>query len=327
MGITYRTARPDERDAVIDFINYVFSHDHEPHDFKTLIPKEYGDGREGLAVHFLAADERKGIRGCVAVRPFTLHAGSETLKGGFVGSVSVHPYARGEGHMKRLMQEAHAWMRAEGLDLAVLSGQRQRYEHFGYRQAGPAVCAEITRTNLRHCLPDLDVSALSFREVTEEDDPALPAIRALHKGQPVYLGRDGESFLDIAATWHGHLISIERDGACLGYLIAGEEGWLARGHCNAVSEMVLTDAVSHREVLKGWLSSLSAEALSVSVLPWDAALYETVRQLAEDVTYSHALLVRPLCESRVTGVLGGVKACAPAELFPLTLALSDADKF
>ena len=38
MSIQYRIAGPNDRDAIIDFINYVFSHDHAPHDFRELLP-------------------------------------------------------------------------------------------------------------------------------------------------------------------------------------------------------------------------------------------------------------------------------------------------
>ena len=103
MGVTYGPGCAADRAAIIDFINYVFSQAHRPHDFMRLIPKTYGDPGEAFENwHFLAKSE-KGIRACIAVRPFELLAAGESLPAGFVGSVSVHPYARGEGHMKQLM--------------------------------------------------------------------------------------------------------------------------------------------------------------------------------------------------------------------------------
>ncbi|MBQ6646260.1 MAG: GNAT family N-acetyltransferase, partial [Clostridia bacterium] len=100
----YTNGAPGEMPEIIDFINYVFSQAHVPHDFKALLPKVYGDDAP-LGVerfHFLAKQDGK-IVGCVACRPTELIFGDQTLSCGFVGSVSVHPYHRGEGHMKRLM--------------------------------------------------------------------------------------------------------------------------------------------------------------------------------------------------------------------------------
>ena len=50
-------------------------------------------------------------------------AGGKLLRAGYVGSVSVHPKARGEGHMKRLLGD---WITdLEGTcDLLALDGQR-----------------------------------------------------------------------------------------------------------------------------------------------------------------------------------------------------------
>ena len=94
--ITYRLARPDEREKCIDFINMVFSVDHEPHNFKTLLPKVYADDHVLDAAHFIAVDEAENVRGLVAMLPETLRVLDQELRLGFIGSVSVHPYARGE---------------------------------------------------------------------------------------------------------------------------------------------------------------------------------------------------------------------------------------
>ena len=101
--IEYRLSLDSERDDVIDFCNYVFSQAHVPHDFKTLLPKAYADHLPRLgAEHFIAVRDGH-IRALVALRPLKMNILSRSLSVGFVGGVSVHPYARGEGHMKALM--------------------------------------------------------------------------------------------------------------------------------------------------------------------------------------------------------------------------------
>lgn len=53
----------------------------------------------------------------------------------YLGIISVHPRARGEGHMKILtnicLEEA-----SEAYDMIVLCGQRQRYEYLALHLAG-----------------------------------------------------------------------------------------------------------------------------------------------------------------------------------------------
>ena len=60
----------------------------------------------------------------------------ETLRVGCVGTVSVHLYSRGEGHMKILMAMMMDDARAKGCDLLMLGGARKRYNYFGFEQAG-----------------------------------------------------------------------------------------------------------------------------------------------------------------------------------------------
>ena len=131
----YRIARPEEKDACIELANYVFSTAHCPHDFETLIPKVYGEGVDSAFIHRVAADENGKLRAQIAVLPEKLMVAGHPLRAGFVGTVSVHPKARGEGHMKRLMQD---WLKEmqETCDIAVLDGQRQRYEYFGFTRGG-----------------------------------------------------------------------------------------------------------------------------------------------------------------------------------------------
>ena len=66
--------------------------------------------------------------------PLSLLVAGKPLRAAGIGTVSVHPYARGEGHMKKLMHMTLEECRENGADLAMLGGQRQRYEYFGFTQ-------------------------------------------------------------------------------------------------------------------------------------------------------------------------------------------------
>ncbi|MDF3127639.1 GNAT family N-acetyltransferase [Kiritimatiellaeota bacterium B1221] len=49
-----------------------------------------------------------------------------------LAEVCVHPEARGNGYMRRLVGEAHRWCRAQGIDFATLFGKSEIYGRFGY---------------------------------------------------------------------------------------------------------------------------------------------------------------------------------------------------
>lgn len=273
MSFIYRRATREDRAAYIDFINYVFSQAHQPHDFKCLIPKVYGDGRETAVEHFLATDEKGNIRGCVAVLPYQLSVAGTVLNVGFIGSVSVHPYARGENHMKTLMAMAEEWMTDNGVDLGVLGGLRQRYQYFGYSKGGTAAGYEFTATNVRHALRDTDCSRISIEKITCNEDSRLDRICALHDTRAIHALRSREAFLDIAGTWNNSLFAVMKNGECAGYLIAADSGRIA--------EIQLADESDYPAVFKKWMEVSGAKHIGVGVLPSETGLIDFLDRTAE----------------------------------------------
>ncbi|WP_411328959.1 GNAT family N-acetyltransferase [Blautia hansenii] len=121
--ITYRKALPKDFPHILDFLNMVFSMSHCPHDFRQLLPKIYKEGQEQKSIHYLAL-ENEEIKACVCVVPVTLYCGNKTITCATVGSVSVHPYSRGKGYMRKLMHMAIQDMKKNNISMSTLSGLR-----------------------------------------------------------------------------------------------------------------------------------------------------------------------------------------------------------
>ena len=135
--IEYRHSFPEERETVIATANRVFGDAGADINFETAIPKVYGAEQETSDLQYIAVDENRKIHALIARLPNRIHVGAEILKCGCIGTVSVIPESRGRGHMKELMRLWEQEMRAEGTDLAILGGQRQRYQYFGYVPGAP----------------------------------------------------------------------------------------------------------------------------------------------------------------------------------------------
>ena len=71
--------------------------------------------------------------GCFSLQ---LYVGVNRLNVAGISTVSVHPYSRGKGYMKALMTKALEGSRKAGVDMIVLSGLLQRYEHFDFAVCG-----------------------------------------------------------------------------------------------------------------------------------------------------------------------------------------------
>lgn len=291
--IEYRASIASERDDVIDFANYVFSQAHRPHDFKTLLPKVYGERADWAALaplHYLAVRDGR-IRALVACPQIAMRVAGVELRAGLVGTVSVHPYARGEGHMKALMRMMLDDQRARGSDLLMLGGQRQRYQYFGFEHAG--TCAEfpVNAANLRHAFPNLDAAGIEFAPLDEDRADLLDQAFALYERGLVAGARPRPQFLDILRSWQMSPRAILREGAFAGYLCAGESGTLR--------ELTLAEEALLPAVLKRWFERSGAREARLTVMPYEAERLRALRGFAERYSLGTVEMVNVLNWPRV----------------------------
>ena len=76
--IEYTKAKTEDSEELIDFINMVFSHNERPHDFKRLLPKLYGEGRDTSDCHYIVKENGK-IKAAVGVFPTNIHVETVVL--------------------------------------------------------------------------------------------------------------------------------------------------------------------------------------------------------------------------------------------------------
>ncbi|MBR5705384.1 MAG: GNAT family N-acetyltransferase, partial [Deltaproteobacteria bacterium] len=196
----YRFARPGEEDEILDLINAVFSQKARPHDFAVLLPKVYA--HPGFSRLHAVAEVDGRIRGTVAMLPVDIKMGreAETLRGGYIGSVAVHPRYQKQGHMRALMEMQAQRARQMGLDFMALGGQRQRYNYYGFEKAGLALTFFVTSANVRHALKD--VIPAEIVPIPKPDSPDMDALYALYEAQPSRVLRPRELFYDTLRTYN-----------------------------------------------------------------------------------------------------------------------------
>jgi len=223
METLFDTARPEDYDEVIDLGNYVFSHAHKPHDFPSMLPKLYRREYFADSIHYLAREGGK-IKAMVGAYPLEwefsgLSLPSNTLPGRGIGMVSVHPYSRSRGYMKKLMNMALDDMRRDGIVFSCLSGRRQRYEYFGYTPVGTAYTFICNEENMRHTLGPQSATDLSLRPVGPGDASLLDRIQSLHEAKRTRLRRQRERLFDILSSWYAHVFAVIEGERFEGYFI------------------------------------------------------------------------------------------------------------
>ena len=296
-AVTYTVAQPGDQAALVDFANYVFSQAHRPHDFKRLLPKVYGDHvcTTEIATHYIARQDGS-LRAMAAMLPLRMHVLSDVLRLGFVGTVCVHPYARGEGHMKHLMGDLLNNARTQDLDLLVLGGQRQRYGYFGFQPGGTALRYTVTATNLRHAARDAGASEVDLSPLESEDASALAFVQSLCQAQPLFVERPKERLADILRSWESDCLLIRRGGQMIGYV------------CGAVQELGLTDESALPLVLKALLVKKGLREVTLSVAPFEAQRIRALRLLCERASLETVEMINVLNWPRVLSALLALKA-------------------
>lgn len=299
LNVEYRKGTPADREKFIDFANMVFSCAHQPHDFKALIPKVYADGRDTDNFHNIAVREDGSIRGMVAVMPNELTIAGTVLKTGYVGTVSTHPYGRGEGHMKKLMAMAIDGMKNDGVDISMLGGQRQRYEYFGFTKGGICRNHRITKTNLRHVMGNVNVDNIAIEIIDEGDNAAIAKCAALNEARKVFAKRTADEFHIISKTWKKQLMSVAVDGEFAGYIIASD---------GDISEIILYDAANILKVIKAYVEKTGVNSVGFSTGEYDVDINRELAKVEEDTGVSHSEMLSIYNFPKVIGALMTLKS-------------------
>ncbi|WP_435164953.1 GNAT family N-acetyltransferase [Paenibacillus glycanilyticus] len=266
--VQYRMARPDEREECIDLANYAFHLD-----FEALMPKAYGKNVVSSAMHMVAVDEREKLRGQVAIFPELVKVGNSSLKIGYLGTVSVHPRSRGEGHMKVLMDK---WLEELGNnhDMVVLYGQRQRYEYFGFTLGGVKFKYTVTDTNVRHALKHVDGKGISFRSLFDIEGGEDFAF-AINAARSAYVQRDRQLQPLILTTLNQKALGVLENGKLIGYLITNQEG-------DDISEIALENTEDLSRTIKAYLAYSGKERIVIYTPEYEASLNAVLGSFAED---------------------------------------------
>ncbi|MDM0976911.1 GNAT family N-acetyltransferase [Clostridium perfringens] len=254
MGKEYLKADEKDYEELVDFINYVFSYSCESTDFPVLLPKLYKNKDKIKYHHIIKVDNR--IKGVVGAFPLTLSLLDEKVNVVGIGSVSAHPYSKGQGYMKELMNKAICEMKNENVDMSVLNGYRQRYEHFGYEPCGQHINFNILHVNINYKRNELINKGISIHLLDENDPNIVEKAYKLHSKKNVKIERKKEEFLDILKSWNCRIYSVFKNGEFIGY-ISSNNGF--------IEEIVIEDNNDLNFVIASYIKTFNHREVNVRV--------------------------------------------------------------
>lgn len=306
--IEYRFAAPEHRADLIDFINYVFSQNSVPHDFKTLIPKVYADGRGYDDIHAIVLDDGR-VKGVVGQYPVHASFGGAPLEIGYIGSVSTHPYARGCGYMIKMMEMQAEHAKETGIDIMMLGGQRQRYEYYGYSPVGCEYVYRVNAANVRHALKTVDASSMSWKRFADAAEAEIDDAYRLYQQQPITGVRSREDFTLILRTWRTEPYLLLREAEVVGYMVVSGT--------DSVSELIISDASLVPALVKGWFAANELKRMSFTVPAIDTALNRVLATFAEGYQMANCT------QARIVNLANVLRACLTLKM--RTGAISDGE--
>ncbi|MCL2512610.1 MAG: GNAT family N-acetyltransferase [Oscillospiraceae bacterium] len=220
----------------------------------------------------------KGLLAAVGLYPMEYCVGDIKLIVAGIGNVAVDKKCRGAGYMKLLMNQSAELSKERGTDFLVLSGQRQRYQYFGYERAGSARGFEISQNNLRHTLRGQTPAVLAAELLRTEDTESLKGIHALNEAAPMHRVRpeNPSALWDILCAWRSVPHVLRSGGAFAGYYISDKEG-------KYVSELRLKDPAH----ISGAVQTIINDAkggVNFSVLPAETETCAILAELGESAS-------------------------------------------
>ncbi len=205
-------------DDYMDFINYVFGFNGTLEDFKKLLPKLYKYEYEPAVSSYVTLEDGK-IKAAVGAFDHDVCVCGKRIKTRGIGNVAVHPYTRGGGYMRKLMNMAVDDMINDGIALSVLGGRRQRYNYFSYDKLGQAVSMTFNDDNMRHTFGKDRKHTIKPVCVKESNNEILENIKALSESYPFYAIRESKKYFEILSSWEQKIVAGFEGDSFIGYAV------------------------------------------------------------------------------------------------------------
>lgn len=248
-------AKKNDFREVTAFINMVFDKQ-----FPEFMEKVYTEENFLLAEHYLIRVEGK-IAACVALYPQTISFGGESIECAWIGSVSVAPERRGEGHMKRLMAHVNHVIEERGIPFAYLSGRRNRYGFYGYEITGIRNYYTFEEENIRLTVGFDNCADYEFTPLYESNSSELDSVMELYSKRAVTV-RNRENMFAGMKTWYYKPYVIKKHGEFAGYMLIKD---------NDIAELELVSFNELLNVVGAVMLCFGSESVRIEAREWERA--------------------------------------------------------
>lgn len=258
-------------DDYMDFINYVFGFNGNSSDFKKLLPKLYKYEYEPAVSSYVVVENGK-LKAAVGAFDHDITVCGEYLKTRGIGNVAVHPYTRGSGYMKKLMNLALEDMVKDGVVLSVLGGRRQRYNYFSFDKLGQTVAMSFNDDNMRHTFGKSRSHKIVFQKVEGGDTEIIKKIKSLSESYHFYAVREENKYFEILSSWQQSVYAGFDGGEFLGYAV---------GKGSDINEFLIRDEERIPEFISALFDYFRSSSMHVKIPAFLPRYVESLCRICE----------------------------------------------
>ena len=294
MSLYIGRGNPSMYDDYIDFINYVFSKAHRPHDFKTLMPLRCKAEYDPCSQTYFVVDDGK-IKASIGAFDSEYDICGEKISLRGIGNVSVHPYSRGSGYMISLMNMIISDMIKDGVDISPLGGRRQRYGYFGYEQGCAHYRMSFDRDNFRYVYGggrDRRPFSMKLRAeaVGPNDSYRLDYINEMNEKEPMHAKRLRSSLYDCLNMWTATpYVFLDASGRLRGYAVG------------AVGELTLDDDSLAPDAVWAIIEATGEYSVDLNLPLTKEAQRAALMSLCNSVSFGNGEMIMVLNWRKVVG--------------------------
>lgn len=212
--------KQSEYHELMQLMNASFNFTLKEDKFEHILPKLYYYENTSM-IHYGVYEENKLVAS-IGLYPMTLCHKNKKLNIACLGAVSTHPNYRLKGYFKVLMKKMMSVAKKEQYDLVFLGGNRIRYSHFGFENAGRTFIFNLTN----RCKANLHPQNYQVEELNPNHFNDIQACLALYSKQEQHLLRTKEDFYNHLISWNCIPYIVKVDGNIVGYYCIKENQFI-----------------------------------------------------------------------------------------------------
>ena len=212
-----RLVRKEEFEELMGLMNTSFGFVEEEAKFEYILPKLYFKDNKNM-IHYGVFENGKMVAS-VGLYFMTFVSKYGTLKAGCVGAVSTHPDYRKKGYFSMTIKKVIKYAKNHHFDILFLGGNRFRYNHFGFENAGRKLVFNISRRT-KQVLKSEEYEVVKLDKNNNAD---INACLSLYNKQLIHSQRTSANFYKHTISWGCQPYVIKVDDRVVGYFLRKEQ--------------------------------------------------------------------------------------------------------